>query len=266
MKIFPGVVSFVFGSMVGSFLNVCIYRLPRGESIISPWSHCPHCKKGIAWYNNIPFLSYLILKGKCRNCGAKITFRYFIVEFLTALLFLLLFGKFGLSFNLPIYLIFTCGLIIATFTDFEHWIIPDVVTCPGMILGLILSIVYPNLQRILPHWSKMCTSPWEGLLASLFGAISGGAFLYLIGIVGKKAFKKEAMGGGDVKLLAMVGAFLGWQMVALTIFLSSLFGSVVGIVIKLRKGQSYIPYGPYLALGAIVSLLWGERLINWYFR
>ncbi len=252
--------------MVGSFLNVCIYRLPREESILSPRSHCPHCRKSLAWYDNVPLVSYLILKGKCRYCGGRIRARYFIVEFLTALLFLLLLGKFGLSFELPIYLIFTCGLIIATFTDFEHWIIPDVVTYPGIILGLILSTVYPDLQRTALHWSKVCTGSWEGLLASLLGAISGGAFLYLVGTIGEKVAKKEAMGGGDVKLIAVVGAFLGWQLVALTIFLSALSGSLVGIVQKLKKGESYIPYGPYLALGAIISLLWGERLIKWYFR
>ncbi len=255
---------FLFGSLVGSFLNVCIYRLPRGESIISPPSHCPRCQKALLWYDNIPFLSYILLKGRCRYCRQGISCRYFVVEFLTAIIFLSLFLKFGLSWELLIYLVFVSGLIVATFTDFDHLIIPDVISWPGLILGLILSTVYPSLQRAIHPWSNICTSPGEGFLTSLVGALSGGLFLYAIGVLGGKVFKKEAMGGGDVKLLAMIGAFLGWQLVALTIFISALSGSLVGLVIKLKKGESYIPYGPYLALGAVISLFWGERLINWY--
>ena len=257
-------VSFIFGSIVGSFLNVCIYRLPRGESIISPSSHCPSCQKALLWRDNIPFLSYILLKGRCRYCHQVISFRYFVVEFLTAILFLSLFLKFGLSWDMLIYLAFISSLIVATFTDFDHRIIPDVVTYPALVLGLILSIVYPSMQRTIHQWSNICASPGEGFLASLIGALSGGLFLYATGVLGGKVFKKEAMGGGDVKLLAMIGAFLGWQLVALTIFLSALSGSLVGLVIKLKKGESYIPYGPYLALGAVISLLWGEGLINWY--
>ena len=271
-SLFPGAgsgwitafISFLFGSIVGSFLNVCIYRLPRGESIISPSSHCPGCQKALLWYDNIPFLSYIGLKGRCRHCHQGISFRYFVVEFLTAILFLSLFLKFGLSWNMLIYLVFISGLIVATFTDFDHLIIPDVVTLPGLLLGLILSTVYPSIQRAIHPWSNICTSPGEGFLASLIGALLGGLSLYAIGALGGKVFKKEAMGGGDVKLLAMIGAFLGWQLVALTIFISALSGSLVGLAIKLKKGESYIPYGPYLALGAVISLLWGEGLINWY--
>lgn len=257
-------ISFFFGSMVGSFLNVCIYRLPRNESIVFPPSHCPGCQKALSWHDNIPFLSYILLKGKCRHCHKGISFRYFIVEFLTATLFLSLFLKFGLSWHMLIYLVFISGLIVATFTDFDHLIIPDEISLPGIILGLILSTVYPPLQRAIHPWSNICTSPGEGFLASLIGALSGGLFLYAIGVLGGKVFKKEAMGGGDVKLLAMIGAFLGWQLVALTIFLSALSGSIVGLAVKLKKGESYIPYGPYLALGAVISLFWGEKLINWY--
>ncbi len=256
--------SFLFGSIVGSFLNVCIYRLPQDKSIVFPPSHCPRCQKALLWYDNIPFLSYIVLLGKCRHCHQGISFRYFVVEFLTATLFLSLFLKFGLSWEMLIYLIFISGLIVATFTDFDHLIIPDEVSLPGIILGLILSTIYPSMQRTISQWSNICTSPAEGFLSSLTGALSGGLFLYAIGVLGEKVFKKEAMGGGDVKLLAMIGAFLGWQLVALTIFLSALSGSIVGLIIKLKKGESYLPYGPYLALGAVISLFWGERLINWY--
>lgn len=257
-------ISFVFGSVWGSFLNVCIYRLPQGKSIIFPRSHCPHCQKALLWYDNIPFFSYILLRGRCRYCHQVISFRYFVVEFLTALLFLSIFLKFGLSRDLFIYLVFISSLIIATFTDFDHRIIPDVVTYPALVLGLILSTVYPSMQRTICQWSKVCTTSGEGFLASLVGALSGGLFLYGISILGEKVFKKEVMGGGDVKLLAMIGTFLGWQLVTLTIFISALSGSIVGIVIKLKKGESYIPYGPYLALGAVISLLGGEKLINWY--
>ncbi len=263
---FWGVVSFIFGSIVGSFLNVCIYRLPREESIVFPGSHCPHCQKAISWFDNIPFLSYILLKGRCRYCRQPISFRYFIVELLTALLFFTLFLKFGFTWGLLIYLVFISALIIATFTDFDHLIIPDVISYPALLLGLILSTAYPSMQRTLSQWSQISTGPGEGFLASLTGAVSGGLFLYLIGAIGKKIFKKEAMGGGDVKLLAMIGAFLGWQLVTLTIFISALSGSIVGLIIKFKKGESYIPYGPYLALGAVISLLWGRELINWYLR
>lgn len=257
-------ISFIFGSVWGSFLNVCIYRLPQGKSIIFPRSHCPHCRKTLLWYDNIPFVSYILLRGRCRHCHQVISFRYFVVEFLTALLFLSILLKFGLSRELFIYLVFISSLVIATFTDFDHRIIPDVVTYPALVLGLILSTAYPSLQRSIYQWSKVCTTSGEGFLASLIGALSGGIFLYSIGILGKKTFKKEAMGGGDVKLLAMIGAFLGWQLVALTIFISALSGSIAGIIIKLKREESYIPYGPYLALGAVISLLWGRELINWY--
>jgi len=273
-----GIISFIFGSIVGSFLNVCIYRLPREESIILPASHCPHCRKTILWYDNVPFFSYILLKGKCRHCHQSISFRYFIVELLTALLFLSVFLRFGFSRELFIYLTFVSALIIATFTDFDHLIIPDVVTYPAMVLGLILSTIYPGTQRMFSAWSRVPSSPGEGFLSSFIGIFIGGFFLYAVGIVGeaainlfgKKELKQEVskkggvMGGGDVKLLAMIGAFLGWQLVTLTVFLSALSGSIVGIIIKLKKGESYIPYGPYLALGAAISLLWGEKLITWY--
>ena len=264
MTIFMGVASFVFGSVVGSFLNVCIYRLPREESIITPGSHCPHCNKHIVWYDNIPFISFIILKARCRHCQGVISPRYFLVEFLTAGIFLALFLRFGLSPELFIYLPLATGLILITFIDFDHMIIPDVVTLPGIILGIVLSTLYPEIQREIMHFSIVSATRLSGFFSSIFGAFVGGFFLYLIGVIGEKIARKEAMGGGDVKLLAMIGAFLGWQLVALTIFLSAFAGSIIGIIAKIKKGKSYLPYGPYLALGAIFSIFRGKAVIEWY--
>ncbi|MBT9132051.1 MAG: Type 4 prepilin-like proteins leader peptide-processing enzyme [Firmicutes bacterium] len=266
MTIFIGVASFIFGSVVGSFLNVCIYRLPREESILTPGSRCQHCSKHIAWYDNIPFISFIMLRRRCRHCQGIISSRYFLVEFLTAGIFLSLFLKLGVSPEFFIYLPLVSGLILITFIDFDHWIIPDVVTLPGIILGIVLSTLHPEMQREILHFSAVSATRLSGFFSSVFGAFVGGFFLYLTGVIGRKIAKKEVMGGGDVKLLAMIGAFLGWQLTALTIFLSAFAGSVVGIIAKIRKGESYLPYGPYLALGAVFSVFWGKAIIEWYIR
>jgi leader peptidase (prepilin peptidase)/N-methyltransferase len=186
------------------------------------------------------------------------------VEFLTAGIFLSLFLRFGLSPELFIYLPFVSGLILITFIDFDHMIIPDVVTIPGIVLGIALSALYPEMQREIMHFSVVSATRLSGFFSSVFGAFVGGFFLYLVGVIGGKIAKKEAMGGGDVKLLAMIGAFLGWQLVALTIFLSAFAGSIIGIIAKIRRGESYLPYGPYLALGAVFSIFWGKAIIEWY--
>jgi leader peptidase (prepilin peptidase)/N-methyltransferase len=187
-----------------------------------------------------------------------------LVEFLTAGIFLSLFLRFGVSPEFFIYLPLVSGLILITFIDFDHWIIPDVVTLPGIILGIALSTFYPEIQREILRFSVVSATAYSGFFSSVFGAFVGGFFLYLTGVIGGKIAKKEAMGGGDVKLLAMIGAFLGWQLVALTIFLSAFLGSIAGAVVKIRKGESYIPYGPYLALGAVFSIFWGKAIIEWY--
>lgn len=264
MTIFTGVAFFIFGSVVGSFLNVCIYRLPREKSVITPGSYCPHCNKHIAWYDNIPLISFIILKAKCRHCHSVISPRYFLVEFLTASIFLSLFLRFELSPELFIYLPFISALILITFIDFDHMIIPDVITLPGIIIGVALSALYPEIQREIMHFSAVSSTHLSGFFSSAFGASVGGLFLYLTAVIGKKITGKEAMGGGDVKLLAMIGAFLGWQRAALTVLLSAFAGSIIGIIAKIRKGESYLPYGPYLALGAALSVFWGETLIEWY--
>jgi leader peptidase (prepilin peptidase)/N-methyltransferase len=245
---------FMFGSIVGSFLNVCIYRLPKGRSVVFPGSHCPNCTAPIHWYDNIPILSYLFLGGKARCCKARISFRYFIVEVLTAAAFLVLFSAFGLTPKFFAYLIMVSGLIIATFVDFEIQEIPDEVSIGGLAVGLILSIAFPSM---LNEVSRL-----NSFLNSFLGALVGGGMIYAMGMLGEFAFKKEAMGGGDVKLLAMIGSFIGWKLVVLTFFLAPVFGSVVGIILKVKHGKDIMPYGPYLSLAAVCAIFFGEKIIH----
>ena len=260
---------FIFGSVVGSFLNVCIHRMPLEESIVRPRSHCPKCKKLIAWHDNIPLLSYILLKAKCRHCKAPIHFRYFLVELLTALMFLLFYQRFGLSFNFFFYAIFVSGLIVATFVDIGHRIIPDEISVGGMFAGLILSAARGvSLNPFSWHWRP--------LLNSLLGILAGGGIIYLTGkifdIVYFKLLKKppiqgetESMGGGDIKLMAMIGAFLGWQRALLTFFLAPFFGVIIGIINLVTKKDHTIPYGPFLALAAILSLFWADKIVSLIF-
>ncbi|MFH0762734.1 MAG: prepilin peptidase [Candidatus Omnitrophota bacterium] len=260
------VVAFIFGSIVGSFLNVCIHRMPKGESVVWPRSHCPHCGKRIPGYDNVPFISYIILKGKCRFCRKKISLRYPLVELLTALLFVLLFKHYGLTYNFFFYVVFACGLIIATFVDIKHRIIPDEVSIGGLIIGFILSSIRGF------HLSPFSFN-WRPMFGSLLGIVIGGGVIYLSGflfdLVYFKLLKKppiqgetESMGGGDVKLLAMIGAFLGWQRALLTFFVAPFFGLLVGIVLLVRKKDHTIPYGPFLALGALVSIFWAGKILR----
>jgi len=252
MNAILSIFSFIVGTCLGSFANVCIYRLPKGKSIVWPGSFCPQCKKEILWYDNIPLLSFLLLRGKCRFCQKKISPRYFIVELLTGTLTLLLFLKFGISLKLLIYLVFILSLIIVSFIDIENFLIPDCIVYPGIALGLLLSFFYPDLQ------SQGCGS-LAALKTSFLGVLLGGGSLWIIARLGSLAFKKEAMGGGDVKLLAMIGAFLGYKSVFLTVFFSSLVGAVISLILislKIKKRTDYIPYGPYLVLGAIISIFW----------
>jgi leader peptidase (prepilin peptidase) / N-methyltransferase len=249
---------FVFGSMIGSFLNVCIFRLPAGESIVWPGSHCQACKKPIAWYDNIPILSYFILKGRCRNCRTRISPQYAAVEFITGLLFILFLALFGLSFKSAIYLVFTLALLVVTAIDWRHQIIPDEISLPGIIVGVALSAVFPEMHGA-HFWAY-------GLRESLIGVLVGGGFLFALGTLAEKILKKEAMGGGDVKLLAMIGAFIGWPGVLWTVFVSSLLGSVVGVIAMMKNGSRYIPYGPYLAFAAVLYVVTGDAVIAWYLK
>ena len=248
---------FVFGAVVGSFLNVCIYRLPKGRSVVVPSSHCPNCGQKIRWSDNIPILSYLLLAGKARCCRAKISPRYFVVELLTAAVFLAIFVVFGVTARSFAYMAFVSGLIIATFVDLEIQEIPDEISIGGLFAALALSVAFPSMLNEAGRGSAV--------LNSFLGALAGALMIYGIGMLGELAFKKEAMGGGDVKLMAMIGAFLGWKLVILTFFLAPFLGSVVGIIMKIREGRDVIPYGPYLSLAAVFSMFFGDRLLRLLF-
>lgn len=243
-----GFIIFLFGLVFGSFANVCIFRLPKGKSIVKPSSYCPSCGKSILWYDNIPLISYIILKGKCRFCKTPISPRYFIVEFITGLLFFLIYKKFGISPPFFIFLIFALSLIIIGFIDIDTYLIPDVIVLPLIPLGLIFSTIFPQIHNM---------ERFKSFLYSFTGILVGGGILLLLGIVGKIMFKKEAMGGGDVKLLAMIGSFLGWKNVLLSLFFASLVGTLISLILILFKKRSiedYVPFGPYLGIGAIISM------------
>jgi leader peptidase (prepilin peptidase) / N-methyltransferase len=256
---------FFFGACIGSFLNVCIYRIPRDESIVLPRSHCPRCGRMIAWYDNIPILSWYLLRARCRHCGESISSRYVLVEALIAFLFTMVWLQYGISVYTPVYWIVVSGLVVATFVDFEHYIIPDRISIGGMLLGLLLSALYPELHAygsLLPD-----VDVWSGLTQSALGIALGAGSLWFVAIIGKLIFRKDAMGLGDVKLLGAIGAFLGWRAVLFTIVVSSFAGSIVGIIliaIGNRKWQSKIPYGPYIALAAILWIYFGEALWQAY--
>src|SRR5690242_15905952 len=239
----------VFGATIGSFLNVCIYRLPRHESIVWPGSHCPSCGCAIAWYDNVPVLSYLLLGGRCRTCRAPISMRYPLIEAANGAGYVTILWVFGASWTTILYCILFSGLLVVTGTDLTHKIIPNVVTVPGIVLGLL------GAATVLP----------VGPVNALLGVVVGGGILWALAWASPYLFGKEGMGGGDIKLLAMVGAFLGWKPALLTIMIGSLSGSVIGISLigfGLMKREDYIPFGPYLVFGALVSLFFGEPLLN----
>lgn len=252
----------IAGLLIGSFLNVCIYRMPIEKSIIMPGSHCVKCNHPILWYDNIPVISFMVLLGKCRFCRGRISVRYAIVEVLTAAVFVLLVKQLGVNTVSIIYMILSCGLIVATFIDIDYQIIPDEITYGGMALGVILSAVFPQLHG--------AGNRFIALRSSILGLILGGALIYAIAWIGTIAFRKKleaigeetAMGGGDVKYLAMIGAFLGIKGVLLVFFLAPFFGSVVGIIEKLRRKADIIPYGPYLSIAALIAMVWGERIVR----
>ena len=247
----PAIV-FIFGLMIGSFVNVCIYRLPKKESVVFPASHCPLCKNPVQFYDNIPIISFLILRGKCRSCRGTISKQYPLVELIHAIGYLFLFYRFGLSVETVIYALFFSSLVVITFIDLAHQIIPDRITLPGIPLCLLLA------STLLPL----------GPMQAVIGCLVGGGFFYLIAILSVVLLKKEGMGGGDIKLIAMVGALLGWEKVLLTIFFASLLGSVIGlslILLRVVSRRDPIPFGPFLAVGAMTALFFGDDLLNRYF-
>ena len=267
-EILTYILSFIFGSIIGSFLNVCIHRLPRSESIVYPSSHCPSCNKPIHFYNNIPILSYLILGGKCPDCRSKISVIYPVVEILTGLIFLATVWSFGLSIQTLFYLVLFSGLIAITFIDLEHLIIPNVITYPGIMVGLLFGALRTDWDKsaeVLGNFSFGIQSFLELLrevpfLDSIFGIVIGGGVLLLIAYTYEIIKKRQGMGIGDVKLLAMIGAFFGWEGVLFVLFLGAILGSVIGIAIIIsQKGdmQKAIPFGPFLSIAAVVYAFTG---------
>ncbi len=262
------IIVFIFGSLVGSFLNVCIHRMPKGESIVWPRSHCPKCQKRIPGYDNIPFISFLLLKGKCRFCREKISLRYPLVELIAAVLMVALFDHFGLKFDFFLYMVMLWGLIIATFIDIPHRIIPDEISVGGMIIGFIMvSVTGFSLSPLGFNFSPM--------KFSFLGILIGGGIIYLTGVIFDLVYFKllkrpaingetESMGGGDVKLLAMIGAFMGWKLAILTFFLAPFLGIVIGIANLVTKKDHTIPYGPFLSIAALLSLFWGDKIILFF--
>jgi len=247
------VFSIIFGAMVGSFLNVCIFRLPKEESIIIPGSHCPHCHHPIKFYDNIPLISYLVLGGRCRYCKKSISVQYPLVEGITAISSLCLFLRYGLLWSYLFYFSFVAALIVIAVIDLYHQIIPDVISIPGIGVGLLGALLIPHIT----------------FRNSLIGMLLGGGSLFIVATLYQWLFKREGMGGGDVKLLAMIGAFLGWEAVLLTILLSSLIGSITGIMMMVLKGKDFkyaIPFGPFLSLGAAIALFYQKEIIFWYFQ
>lgn len=270
------ILGFIFGAVCGSFFNVVIYRLPKGESIVMPPSHCFKCGEPIKWHDNIPLFSYIILGGRCRACKEPYSFRYFVVELLTAVLFALVVSKYveistgesvakGVGLTL-FHLFFVGGMIVSAFTDLDHHIIPNEITYPGIPLGLLAAFLFPEMM--FPQATPLLASAhWKSLLYSLLASVGAGGFLLLIGEVVGKVLKKEALGMGDVKLLAVIGAFLGWKLALLTVLLSSLvglLGHVVMVAVKKSDWHAEIPFGVYIAPASLISYFWGPALIGWY--
>jgi len=244
--------AFALGTIIGSFLNVCIHRLPKDESIIAPSSHCPHCGTSIHFYDNVPLLSFILLRGKCRECKASISIRYPLVEFLMGGFSLILLHQYGISLLYITYLAFFASLTVISFIDISHKIIPDVISLSGIVAGLAISWFHPQIS----------------FKDSLIGVFLGGGTLYLVASGYHLVTKREGMGGGDVKLLAMIGAFIGWKGVLFTILCSSFLGALVGVVLVLSSskadGKYAVPFGPFLSLGAVIYIFWGKALIGWY--
>jgi len=243
------------GAATGSFLNVAIYRMPRGESVVAPRSHCTTCERVIPWYDNLPVLSWLLLRGRCRGCGQSFSIRYPIVEALTAILLLGLSLQFGWTLGLAFAFYFACSLLVVTYIDLDHQIIPDRITLPGIAVGLVLALVAPAEMR------------WPAVQSWAIGTLVGGGILWVVAWGYELATGREGMGGGDIKLLAMIGAFLGWQGVLLSLMLASFIGSIVGVGWMVARGADSklaIPFGPFLSLGALVALFWGDSIIHWY--
>jgi leader peptidase (prepilin peptidase)/N-methyltransferase len=246
----PLVALAALGLCVGSFLNVCIHRLPLGQSVVSPGSRCPKCGYALGWVDNIPVLSYVSLGGRCRKCRTPISMRYPIVELLTMGLFVVHYLVMGLDILLVPRLLFACAMLVLFAIDLEHHLLPNAITLPGIVVGLAFSLLLP-----------------PGIVDALIGVLVGGGVLWAIGEVYFRMTGQEGMGGGDVKMLAMIGAFLGWKLVLVTLVFSSVAGALIGmLVLATRRGgmKHALPYGTFLALGALIASLYGDRIVTWY--
>ncbi len=266
----------LFGLVVGSFLNVCIYRLPRGISIVSPPSRCPSCGRRLRWFDNIPVVSWMVLRGRCGRCGSGISVQYPIVELATAALFVLVTLSTPPGSLLAARLVLGCALIVLFAIDLEHQILPNVITLPGIAVGFAFALLAPTgdpsaaaaLGAPLgnPSAAAALGAP-PGWRSSLLGAIVGGGSLYAMATAYYWVRREEGLGMGDVKMLAMIGAFLGWPAVLLTLVLASFAGSLIGVaMIALGHGtmKYALPFGTFLAVGALVAMLVGDRIIRWY--
>ncbi len=245
--------AFVLGTCIGSFVNVCIYRIPAGLSIVHPPSSCPGCNMRIRFYDNIPIFSYLMLKGKCRSCNTPISFRYPFVELLTGTFAVACVISFGPTFAGMVAFIFVTVLIVITFIDLDHRIIPDAISLPGILLFFLASFGNPSID-------------WQ---SSALGILAGGGSLLAVAWGYQLFTGREGMGGGDIKLLGMIGAMVGWQGVVFSLFAASVLGTAIGLAVMVRSGKDMrlaIPFGPFLAAGAIIYLFFGNELIHWYFN
>jgi leader peptidase (prepilin peptidase)/N-methyltransferase len=245
---FLGIVAGVFGLMFGSFLNVCIVRLPADESLMRPRSKCPKCGHMVGWRDNLPVLSWILLRGKCRHCGEPISWQYPLVEIMVGVIWAAAAWHYGATATALSAALFGTMLLGIGITDARHYIIPDEYTWGGLVIGLLLSLA----------------GGWPGLLAALAGAATGFGILLFIGWAGKKAFQKEAMGGGDIKMMAMVGAFVGWKGVLLTIFGGALLGTLIFVPLNLGKKDRLVPFGVFLAAAAAIAFVFGDAIVDWY--
>ena len=242
------------GLAVGSFVNVIIFRLPRNKSLSRPRSFCPACETAIRWYHNVPIVSYIVLRGRCHNCRTPIPVRYPLVEMTTAALFLIFFLRYGISIATVGFWLFCAGLVAVFFIDLEHTIIPDKITLPGIVVGLVVAAVSDHIK----------------VTSSILGIFAGGGSFLLIGWLGQKMFKKESLGGGDIKLAAMMGAFIGPSRIFLVFVLSAVLGLLTSAVVlpispRFRR-ERMLPFGPFLVLAAFLVVFYGQDVIDWYWR
>ena len=259
LEILLGIYAALFGLIVGSYLNVVIYRVPLGISTVLPRSRCPHCGAAIRAVDNVPVLSFLLLRGRCRQCGAHISWRYPAVEAATAALFVACFLRFGISLEAPVAALFTALLLALAMIDYDHMILPDVLTWPGIALGILL-------QPLVP-WARLWEGPWGAMAGAALGAVLGSGVLLAVWTAWYLWRHEEGMGLGDVKMLAVIGAFLGWKGMLVALFFAALLGALAGLTLMAVRGLDFkakLPFGVFLALGGLIALFAGEPLVRAY--